>query len=325
MLACIGISPSYPTARDARRRQSGRRSGHSLTARSTPKSIWTPTTRPTRSTAAISANRNCMTSCKAIAQEEGWDWVLDGDQRQRSGRLSARHATPHASTTCAHRWSRPASPSPMCAPSPATWACRSGTSRPWPVSPRACPTARPSRRRCCARSRRPRMCWWTLGFDQFRVRHHDKIARIEVPVQDFPAMLKHHDADRRRHQGRRLSIRHPGSGRLPQRLAERRRTSTSSRCRVLSELVDRHEHDALGESPRPRSPFWMLPSGISGDMFLGCLVDAGWPCRRRWSSRCRRCICPATTGASAPSEVMRGPLARRWSTSTREESQSIAI
>ena len=32
-----------------------------------------------------------------------------------------------------------------------------------------------------------------LGFEQFRVRHHDKIARIEVPVHDFPAMLKHHD------------------------------------------------------------------------------------------------------------------------------------
>lgn len=33
-----------------------------------------------------------------------------------------------------------------------------------------------------------------LGFSQFRVRHHDQIARIELPVEDFPAALAAHEA-----------------------------------------------------------------------------------------------------------------------------------
>lgn len=31
-----------------------------------------------------------------------------------------------------------------------------------------------------------------LGFAQFRVRHHDEIARIEIPAQDFPKAVEHH-------------------------------------------------------------------------------------------------------------------------------------
>ena len=31
---------------------------------------------------------------------------------------------------------------------------------------------------------------WTLGFRQFRVRHHGPIARIEVPESDFPRMIE---------------------------------------------------------------------------------------------------------------------------------------
>lgn len=40
-----------------------------------------------------------------------------------------------------------------------------------------------------------------LGFVQLRVRHHDQIARIEVPVEEFPRML---DEDVRRHVVERL-------------------------------------------------------------------------------------------------------------------------
>ena len=32
-----------------------------------------------------------------------------------------------------------------------------------------------------------------LGFAQFRVRHHGEIARIELPVEDFPTALAHHE------------------------------------------------------------------------------------------------------------------------------------
>jgi uncharacterized protein len=31
-----------------------------------------------------------------------------------------------------------------------------------------------------------------LGFSQFRVRHHNEIARIELPAEDFAAAVEHH-------------------------------------------------------------------------------------------------------------------------------------
>ncbi|MCB0131795.1 MAG: hypothetical protein KDD78_13135, partial [Caldilineaceae bacterium] len=33
-----------------------------------------------------------------------------------------------------------------------------------------------------------------LGFAQFRVRHHDAIARIELPAEEFPKAAAHHEA-----------------------------------------------------------------------------------------------------------------------------------
>jgi uncharacterized protein len=33
-----------------------------------------------------------------------------------------------------------------------------------------------------------------LGFRQFRVRHHNEIARLELPPEDFPRAIEHHDA-----------------------------------------------------------------------------------------------------------------------------------
>lgn len=35
---------------------------------------------------------------------------------------------------------------------------------------------------------------YQLGFRQFRVRHHDHTARIEVPAESFPLILEHHEA-----------------------------------------------------------------------------------------------------------------------------------
>ena len=50
-----------------------------------------------------------------------------------------------------------------------------------------------------------------------------------------------------------------------------------------------------------------LPSGLSGDMLLGCLIDAGWPIERL-----RRTIehldLPAGEWAVQVQEVMKGPL-----------------
>ena len=50
-----------------------------------------------------------------------------------------------------------------------------------------------------------------------------------------------------------------------------------------------------------------LPSGLSGDMFLGCLVDAGWP-----AASLRRVLeqmdLPSDSWSVQAENVMRGPL-----------------
>lgn len=50
-----------------------------------------------------------------------------------------------------------------------------------------------------------------------------------------------------------------------------------------------------------------LPSGISGDMFLGCLVDAGWPVTELEATIARLGLPPASWALTQTS-VMRGPL-----------------
>ncbi len=51
-----------------------------------------------------------------------------------------------------------------------------------------------------------------------------------------------------------------------------------------------------------------MPSGISGDMFLGCLVDAGWPVEQLQAT-IERLALPAGSWRVAQEPVMRGPLA----------------
>lgn len=51
-----------------------------------------------------------------------------------------------------------------------------------------------------------------------------------------------------------------------------------------------------------------MPSGISGDMFLGCLVDAGWPVEKLHAT-IERLGLPAESWRVAQEGVMRGPLA----------------
>lgn len=50
-----------------------------------------------------------------------------------------------------------------------------------------------------------------------------------------------------------------------------------------------------------------MPSGISGDMFLGCLVDAGWPLAALEATICQLGL-PAGSWTIAQKTVMRGPL-----------------
>ncbi|HXF61691.1 MAG TPA: nickel pincer cofactor biosynthesis protein LarC [Caldilineaceae bacterium] len=51
-----------------------------------------------------------------------------------------------------------------------------------------------------------------------------------------------------------------------------------------------------------------MPSGISGDMFLGCLVDAGWPLAELEATMARLGL-PPGSWAVRQETVMRGPLA----------------
>lgn len=54
--------------------------------------------------------------------------------------------------------------------------------------------------------------------------------------------------------------------------------------------------------------FLDIPSGISGDMFLGCLVDGGWPLAAL-EETIQRLKLPAGSWRVAQTPVMRGPLA----------------
>jgi uncharacterized protein (TIGR00299 family) protein len=51
-----------------------------------------------------------------------------------------------------------------------------------------------------------------------------------------------------------------------------------------------------------------MPSGISGDIFLGCLVDAGWPLEKLRATIVRLAL-PAESWSIEQERVMRGPLA----------------
>ena len=51
-----------------------------------------------------------------------------------------------------------------------------------------------------------------------------------------------------------------------------------------------------------------MPSGISGDIFLGCLVDAGWPVEKLRATIARLGL-PAGSWSVEQERVMRGPLA----------------
>ncbi|MEZ4717153.1 MAG: ATP-dependent sacrificial sulfur transferase LarE [Caldilineaceae bacterium] len=190
-LACIGISPSYPT----REMRAAIKLAEDLEIpfRTVdteeyldPNYAANPTNR------CYFCKSELHDQLKTIVREEGWHWVLDGanasdlgdhrpgmdaarERNVRSPLLEVGITKADVREIARHLglpvWDKPA------------MACLSSR----------VPTARPSRRSCCARSRRPRMCWSTWAFPNSGCVTTAR-SRIEIPVDDFPTALDQHIA-----------------------------------------------------------------------------------------------------------------------------------
>ena len=136
----------------------------------------------------------CKTELYAITSKHRADLglavVLDGfnadDKKDhRPGHKAARRARGALA-----RWPRRSSPRPRSAPGRGDWGCPPGTSRRWPASRRACPTAPRSPSSACVRSARAEKAVRDLGFVNFRVRYHQEVARLELGVEELGHMLE---------------------------------------------------------------------------------------------------------------------------------------
>ena len=115
----------------------------SNTASSTRKKSPRPTTPPTRSTDAITANRNCIPNCgrspintTCNISSTAPTWTIWG--------ITVPAWSRRAKPTCAVRCAKRDSPSRTCAISPGNWSSPYGTNRPCPACPRAFHTNKPS-------------------------------------------------------------------------------------------------------------------------------------------------------------------------------------
>ena len=59
-----------------------------------------------------------------------------------------------------------------------------------------------------------------------------------------------------------------------------------------------------------------LPAGLSGDMFLGCLVDAGWPIEALRSAVAALDLPAGSVAGARRAGACAGRCARLWSTWT---------
>ena len=191
-LACIGVSPSYPTREMRSAIQLADELGIPYRTINTEEYL-------DPNYAANPANRcyfcksELHDELKKIVQDEGWHWVLDGanvsdlgdfrpgmdaarERNVRSPLVEAGISKADVRAIARHLglpvWDKPA------------MACLSsrvphGTA----ITPellRQIETAED--------------VLVDLGFEQFRVRHHDEIARIEVPADEFQTMVDNHEA-----------------------------------------------------------------------------------------------------------------------------------
>ena len=191
-LACIGISPSYPT----REMRAAIKLAEDLKI---PFRTVDTEEYLDPNYAANPANRcyfcksELHDQLKTIVQEEGWHWVLDGANASdlgdhRPGMDAARERnvrSPLVETGITKAevraiarhlglpvWDKPA------------MACLSSR----------VPHGTPITPELLRQIEAAEDVLVDLGFPQFRVRHHGEIARIEIPVEDFPAAVDRHIA-----------------------------------------------------------------------------------------------------------------------------------
>ncbi|MDQ7030735.1 MAG: ATP-dependent sacrificial sulfur transferase LarE [Ardenticatenia bacterium] len=193
VLACIGVSPSYP-ARELRQAvELAERLGVAYRLVNTaeyldPNYAANPTNR------CYFCKSELHERLKTIARAEGWQTVVDGTNADditnddRPGILAARERgvrspLAEAGLTKAEVrelarhlglpvWDKPA------------MACLSSR----------VPHGTPITPELLRQIEAAEDVLVGLGFTQFRVRHHGEIARIEIPVEDFPKALAHREA-----------------------------------------------------------------------------------------------------------------------------------
>lgn len=189
-LACIGVSPSYPT----REMRDAIKLAEQLAV---PFRIVNTEEYLDPNYAANPTNRcyfcksELHDQLKGIVEEEGWAWVLDGanasdlgdhrpgmnaarERNVRSPLLETGITKAEVRAIAQHLglpvWDKPA------------MACLSSR----------VPHGTPITPELLRQIEAAEDVLVELGFAQFRVRHHDEIARIEIPVEDFPRAVDAH-------------------------------------------------------------------------------------------------------------------------------------
>ena len=191
-LACIGVSPSYPTRemRDAVKLAEQAGVPYRLVDTAEyldPNYAANPTNR------CYFCKSELHDQLHALAEAEGWQAVVDGNNASdlgdfrpgmtaaqergvRSPLVEANIAKPEVRQIAKYLglpvWDKPA------------MACLSSR----------VPHGTPITPELLRQIEAAEDVLVELGFAQFRVRHHGEIARIEVPAEDFPHALTHHQA-----------------------------------------------------------------------------------------------------------------------------------
>ncbi|HYN86978.1 MAG TPA: ATP-dependent sacrificial sulfur transferase LarE [Ardenticatenaceae bacterium] len=190
-LACIGISPSYP----ARERRAAVEFVEQIGA---PYRLVYPNEIQNPHYAANPRNRCYF--CKselhdaltALAAAEGWETVLDGvnaDDVVKDDRPGIRAAREHGVRS-------PLLEAGITKEEVRAIARHLGLPA-WDKPAMAClssrvPTGTPITAELLAQIEAAEDVLYELGIRQFRVRHHDEIARIEVLPEDMPILIAHH-------------------------------------------------------------------------------------------------------------------------------------